>query len=335
MFRKMLNIFGRDLKVSMRNMMSIFMIFVPIVLAVSVNLFAPGIEDTTVNLVLIEGENPEMAAYLEDYAEIEYVSDYDAMESRIMDRDNYVGITGKGEDSFILSQGNEPAEVVEFAQMLKTFFEYGRQVEDSTAVIKDFGVKTPPIKMLWANMGILLMTMLAGMLVALNIVDEKMDNTISAINVTTISRMTWVFGKSMIGIMLTLIGCVLMVLIMGVATNVNFLQLLIFVFVSSLISVMIGFLQGLNSDDVMTAVGSTKMIFFPIAASVAGCEFLADKWQWVLYWSPYYWIYKGNLAILNGSMTWLNLLLHGGIVLLISAAVFGYTAPRIRKGLEH
>ncbi len=335
MFRKMLIIFGRDLKVSMRNMMSIFMIFVPIVLAILVNLFAPGIEDTTVNLAFIEDQNPEMAAYLERYAKIEYVKDYDALEARIMDRDNYIGITGQGEDAFILTQGNEPTEVVEFAQMLKTFFEYDRQVTDSTAVIKDFGVKTPPIKMLWANMGILLTTMLAGMLIALNIVDEKMDNTVSAINVAPISRRSWIFGKSMIGVMLTLIGCVLMVLIMGVSKNVNFLQLLAFVFVSSLISIMIGFLQGLNSDDVMTAVGSTKMMFFPLAASVAGCEFLADKWQWVLYWSPYYWIYKGNLAIINGSMTWTNLLLYGGIVVLISAAVFAYTAPRIRKGLEH
>jgi hypothetical protein len=335
MFKKMLLIFGRDLKVSMRNMMSVFLILIPIILAVFVNVFAPGIEDTTVNLVFVEGENTEMAAYLENYAKIEYVKTDAALEDRVMARDNYIGIVGQGDDAYILTQGNEPSETVEFARMLKTFFEYDRQVEDSTAVIKDFGVKTPPIKKLMANIGILLMTMLAGMLISLNIVDEKMDNTVSAINVTPISRTAWIFGKSMIGIMFTLIGCVLMILIMRVETNVNFLQLLIFVFVSSLISIMIGFLQGLNSDDVMTAVGSTKLIFLPLALSVAGYEYLADKWQWVLYWSPYYWLYKGNIAIIDGSMTWLNLLLYGGIIVLISILVFVYTAPRIRKGLEH
>ena len=73
-------------------------------------------------------------------------------------------------------------------QLLKTFYEYDRQAEDSTATIKEFGVKTPPVKMLWANMGILLMTVLAGMLISLNIVDEKMDNTVSAINLTPVSR---------------------------------------------------------------------------------------------------------------------------------------------------
>jgi len=179
------------------------------------------------------------------------------------------------------------------------------------------------------------MTLLAGMLISLNIVDEKMDNTISAINVAPISRTAWIFGKSLIGIFMSLVGCVAMVWIMGVASNVNFAMFLIFVSLASLISIMIGFLEGLNSDDVMTAVASTKMIMFPLAASVAGYEFLSDKWQWVLYWSPFYWVYKGNVAILNGDMTWLNLLMTGGIVFGITAIVFAYTAPRIRKGLEH
>ncbi len=334
MFKKSLIIFGRDLKVSVRDFMSLLLMVVPIILAVAVNFFAPGIEDTTVNLAYIEGENPQMVSYLEDYANVQQYKDYDALEARVMKRDNVVGIVGEGSGAYILVQGNEPDEVVEFAKMLKTFFEYDRKVSDSTAVIREFGVKTPPVKMLWANMGILMTTVMAGMLISLNIVDEKMDNTISAINVTPISRMAWIFGKSMMGILLSLFGCIAMILIMGIAGTVNFVQLFIFVFISSLISIMIGFLEGLNSDDVMTAVASTKLIMLPLAASIAGYEFLSAQWQWVMYWSPFYWIYKGNIAILNGSMTWPNLLLTGGIVLAIGALVFAYTAPRIRKGLE-
>lgn len=335
MFKKMLTIFARDVKVSIRDFMSLFMIVIPIILAIAVNFFAPGIEDTTVDLAFIEGENSEAIAYLDDYAKIQKFDDYEAIEARVLKRDNIVGIVGEGKDAYILTQGNEPEEVVKFVKLLKTFFEYDRQVEDSTAQIKDFGVKTPPTKMLWANMGILLTSLLAGMLISLNIVDEKMDNTVSAINVAPISRTAWIFGKSILGILVALIGCVAMVLIMGIAGNINFAQLLIFVFISSLISIMIGFLEGVKSDDVMTAVASTKMVMLPLAASVAGYEFLAAKWQWALYWSPFYWVYKGNIAILNGDLTWLQLLLYGGIILVIAGLVFAYVAPRIRKGLEH
>jgi len=334
MFKKMLTIFLRDLSVSYRDFMSLFMIVIPIILALAVNAFAPGIEDTTVNLVFIEGENTDAIEYLEDFAKISVVKDYEALEERVLRRDHVIGIVGEGENSFILTQGNEPEELVLFAKLLKTYSEYDRQIEDSTAIIKDFGVKTPPTKILWANMGILLTSLLAGMLISLNIVEEKMDNTISAINVAPISRTAWIFGKSILGLLVALLGCSAMVLIMGLAGTVNFAQLLIFVFIGSLISIMIGFLEGINSDDVMTAVASTKMIMLPLAASVAGYEFLSDKWQWVLYWSPFYWVYKGNLSILNGDLTWLQLLLYSGIILSIAALVFAYVAPRIRKGLE-
>ncbi len=334
MFKKMLIIFFRDLNVSYRDFMSLFMIVIPVILALAVNAFAPGIEDTTVNLVFIEGENTGSIEYLEDFAKVSTVKDYSALEKRVLKRDHVIGIAGEGEESYILTQGNEPEEIVQYAKLLKTYSEYGRQIEDSTTIIKDFGVKTPPTKILWANMGILLTSLLAGMLISLNIVEEKMDNTISAINVAPISRIAWIFGKSILGLLVALIGCSAMVLIMGLAGTVNLAQLLIFVFIGSLISIMIGFLEGVNSDDVMTAVASTKMVMLPLAASVAGYEFLSAKWQWVLYWSPFYWVYKGNLSILNGDLTWLQLFIYSGIILGIAALVFAYVAPRVRKGLE-
>jgi hypothetical protein len=61
-----------------------------------------------------------MAAYLENYAKIEYVKTDAALEDRVMARDNYIGIVGQGDDAYILTQGNEPSETVEFARMLKT-----------------------------------------------------------------------------------------------------------------------------------------------------------------------------------------------------------------------
>jgi ABC-type multidrug transport system permease subunit len=156
--------------------------------------------------------------------------------ARIMKRDNTLGIVDDGSNTYILAQGNESDDVIVFTRLLKTFFESNRQVEGTDVTIKAFGVKTPPAKMLWTNLGMLLTTVLAGMLIALNIVDEKTDHTVSAINVTPISRGLWLFGKSLIGILLALTGSLAMVLIMGVANNVNFLQLLIFVLIASLIS---------------------------------------------------------------------------------------------------
>ena len=56
---------------------------------------------------------------------------------------------------------------------------------------------------------LLLMTpMLAGMLIALNIVEEKADKTVSAINVTPTSRNMFILGKSMMGIVFAVVTSV-------------------------------------------------------------------------------------------------------------------------------
>ena len=64
----------------------------------------------------------------------------------VLRRDNVIGIAGKGDSAYILTQGNEPDGIVEYAKLLKTYYENDRQIEDSTAVIESFGIKTPPIK---------------------------------------------------------------------------------------------------------------------------------------------------------------------------------------------
>ncbi len=71
-----------------------------------------------------------------------------------------------------------------------------------------------------------------------------------------------------------------------------------------------------------------------MAAAIAAIELLGDKWQVFFYWIPFYWSYKGNDAVLAGSATWPQIIGYSLIVLLISAAVYLYLAPKIRKGLE-
>ncbi len=334
MIRKMFRIFLRDAKVNLREFMSLYIILAPVLFAIVINLLAPGITDTNVRVAFIEGDNPAQVEYFKQFSQVEELKDMNALEERVKRRDDIVAIVPDGDRYYIMAQGNENEIVVEHVKFFKTLFEEGRTVEDSTATIHDFGVKVPPTKKMWGNVSILFTSLLAGMIIALNIVEEKMENTVSAINVTPISRKAFVFGKCMMGVLLALIGSVALVFILGF-WGVNLGQLIIILLASTLISVLIGLIEGITSDDVMTAVGNVKMLFLPLAGSIAGCELLADKWQWILYWSPFYWAYKGNEAVLANHATWPQVLLYTGIILVISALVYMYLAPKIRKGLEH
>ena len=90
MIRKIFLIFKRDLKVSVRNFITLYIIVVPIIFAVIINVFSPGINDTTVEIVLIEGENVEQGEYFEQFAKVEFLNDLDEMEERVKKRDNII-----------------------------------------------------------------------------------------------------------------------------------------------------------------------------------------------------------------------------------------------------
>lgn len=334
MIWKILMIFKRDMKVSVRNFITLYIIVVPVIFAVIINVFSPGINDTTVEIVLLKGENPEQVEFFKQFANVELLDTAQNIEERVIKRDNIVGVLpGKNDEYFILSQGNEPDYVVDYVKNLITFDYYDIGIEDSQAEIIDYGRDVTPLKKMMVNIAIMFTAILGGMIIALNIVEEKTENTISAIHVTPVSRMGYIAGKSLIGVFIPVVSTFLMLVITGFR-DINFMHVFIMIITSCIISILIGFIEGINNDDVMNAAGNIKMLFLPLFGSVAAIELLEDKWQPLFYWIPFYWTYKGNDMILSNRGSFIDIIKYSGIVLAISIIVFMVLAPKIRKGLE-
>ena len=333
MIKKIWTIFLRDFKVNRRDFLALYILVIPIIFAFGINLLTPSINDTSVNLALIEGENTKQVTYLEDFAKVEVFKDAKEIEERVAKRDNMIGILPEGNDYYILNQGNEAEGVINYAKALLTFYEQDVQIADSNAEIMEFGRTVPPLKKMLVNIIILMISVLGGMLIALNIVEEKVDRTIRAIHLSPVSRINFMLGKSLMGIVLPIYGTIALVLITGFS-YINFFQMLVFVLVSTLLSILVGFIEGLTNDDVINAAANIKLLFLPVAAAIVAVEILSDKWQIFFYWIPFYWAYKGNDAILSQTATWQQIFLYSGIVLVISGVVYIYLAPKIKKGLE-
>jgi ABC-type Na+ efflux pump permease subunit len=222
---------------------------------------------------------------------------------------------------------------VDYVKNLTAFDHYGIGTEDSTAEIVDYGKDIPPLKKIMVNTAIIFTSILGGMIIALNIVEEKTDNTISAIHLSPVSRMGYIAGKSLMGVFVPVVSTFLILVITGFR-SINFFHAFLMIATSCIISILIGFIEGINNDDVMNAAGNMKMLFLPLFGCIAGEELLADKWQVLFYWIPFYWTYKGNNLVLSNSGSWLDIIKYSGIVLGISVFVFLVLAPRIRKGLE-
>jgi len=333
MIKKIFAIFKRDLLSSRRDFMATYIMVVPLILAVGITLFAPGLNDTTVKLAMLQSDDKEHIEYMEQFSKVELFSSMDELERRVEKRDDIVAIAPTGHSYEIILQGNESELVEEYAIQLNTLYELGATEEETTAQLISFGRTVPPLKTMLVVILISVTIMLAGMLIAMSIVEEKAENTINAINVTPISQTGLIIGKSLLGGTAALLGIIGAVLITGFY-DINWLMIVLVGLTSMILSLVVGFLQGLSSADVMEAAGSVKLLFLPIAGSIAGYEFLADKWQWTLYWSPFYWAYKANIMILSKTADWGTVLLSTAMVIGLSLIVYLVSLPKLRKGLS-
>jgi len=334
MIRKIVIIFLRDLKTSVRNFITLYIFLVPVIFAILINVFSPGINDTTVEILLLEGENPQQIDYFKQFAKVELLETLEEIENRVKKRDNIIAILPNASQAYyILSQGNEPDYVVDYVRTLAAFDHFDIGIEDSLAEILDYGREIPPLKKLMVNTAMIFTSIMGGMIIALNIVEEKNDNTISAIHLSPVSRLGFIAGKSMMGIVIPLAGSIVLLMMTGFR-EINYFHVIIMVMTSCIISILIGFIEGINNDDFMNAAGNMKLLFLPLAGAIAAEELLADKWQPLFYWIPFYWTYKGNDLVLSNRGSWEDILMYSGIVLGISVLAFLILAPRIRKGLE-
>lgn len=333
MLNKIFRIFYRDLKSTKREPIAVYIIIMPIIIAVAITLFAPGLNDTTVNLAMLESDNVEHIEYMKQFAKVELFDGTAELERRVNKRDDIAGLIPKDNSYEVILQGDEHEMVEKFAVLLQTLYDTDASAEDTTAQIMSFEHTVPPLKTKLTNMLISLTVMLAGMLIAISIVTEKAENTINAINVTPVSQTGFVIGKSLLGGLVAMVSIIASVIITGYY-DINWLMIILVGFTSLLLSFIIGFLQGLTSDDMIEAAANVKMLFLPIAGSIIGYELLADKWQWTMYWSPFYWAYKANDMILSKTADWGTVLMCVGIVVALTLAIYFISKPKIRKGLS-
>lgn len=313
--------------------MILIILIVPVLLAFGILFFIPGISDTSIKVALLESDTVEHIEYLEKYVQVEQFSSVEKIKKRVNRNDDIIGFIPSEGGYQIILEGNESEGISDYAKLLNVYYAHGASEDTSTAEILTFQKDTLPLKTQLANMLILMIVMLSGMIISLIIVEEKKDNTISAMNVTPVSQTGFIIGKCLLGGFSAMISIIASLLILGYY-NINWLMIILVGLSSMLLSFIIGFLQGLASDDVIEAAGGVKLILIPMAGSIVGYMLLASKWQWTMYWSPFYWAYKANDLILSNSGDWGTILLSIGVVILITGLIYVATIPKIRKGLS-
>lgn len=331
--KRILLIVLRDIKSGTRDWLILYLSIAPILLAVILRTFIPSAGDTSVNFVILESSASQLESHLSTYSKVDVVENMEELEERVLRIDDVFGVQLLSDKLELIAQGNEVEGTSEIAKVI--LLNYNKENTQLPVDVKfsNIGWEISPLKLEGANLLIIFNTILGGMLILLNLVEEKMSNTISAINVSPTRRWEFIVGKGLLGFLLSFIGAFAVILILGF-NGINFAMLLVSVLAISFIGAIVGFGIGINNNEPISAIASMKMIFIPVMVSIFGAIYLPEKWLFVLYWSPFYWAYDVIRDILLLNAQWSKVLLNSGIILGITIVVFLGLRRKIIQGLS-
>jgi len=95
-----------------------------------------------------------------------------------------------------------------------------------------------------------------------------------------------------------------------------------------------GLLIGALAGNENEAIGVGKMLAMVVMLSILGGTLLPGKWQWVVWWAPFYWVYDILESILTRTATWTGFAWKSAVMLGTTALYFFLLKKKIVKGLS-
>lgn len=321
--KRVLNIAKRDLKSGLRDFLIIYIIIAPIIIAFILSGFIPSAESASLTFAVDSSISNELVEEFKKYGTVEIFQSKKDLEERVSAIDDVIGITAIDGIYEIVAEGNETEGMTNIPKNIISKYTSVKEGNVRNIVnvnFSDVGYEISPIAIIGGISVIILSVVLAGMVVGLNIVDEKDAKTIKALNTTPMSRTDFIIGKSLTGCLISLVQIFIIMMILGF-TEFNFIMALVFSLVNFLIVILFGFLIGFSSPNQMAAAANMKILLLPVSIAIAGAVLLPMSKHFLLYWCPFYWMYRGYGDIMKNTATWSNIGIYSIWILGITAVL--------------
>lgn len=335
--KRILSIAVRDFKSSIRDFIAIYIIVSPIVLAFLIAGFVPSTETASVTIGVDQTIDNTIVESLEAYVDVEAFETLEKMKNRVNASDDFVGLTMASEEGFeVIREGNEQDDASELIRnlLIKQASEVSGEINHISQVsFSSIGVKESPIAIIGLVSMAVLALVLGGMIVSMNIIEEKESMTFNALNATPLTRFEYIVGKSLAGSIIAVLQIVSMFYIFGY-NDVNILQVLFIAIMGLSVVIIMGFILGLVSPSQMAALANMKILFLPISITIVGAIMLPSSSHFVLWWSPFYWVYDGMTNIINETATWGGLIIDAIGVSVITLIIYMVFRKKINQNMQ-
>ncbi len=329
--KRILSIFKRDVKSGTRDFLLLYIILAPIIIAVGLRFFIPGVNAVSFQFALDEKLNNQAIDAFKKYGKVELLKGRADIENRVDKIDDITGITQNEEGQYVvILEGNEKEGTKYIALQILNRLE-GRTAGMAVS-FSDIGTRMSPVAVYGAGAVVIMAIILSGMVIGLNIVEEKESQTISALRVSPMGRMEFILGKSLMGVVLPVAETMIILWVLGV-TGIDYGMVLVMTAASSLVAVIMGFLMGVMSSNQITAIANMKFLMLIVSASFIGAVVLPQNLHVFLYWSPIYWSTIGLTKIVTNSAAWGEIAGYTLWIIALSVLVFLIFRKKIARGL--
>jgi ABC-2 type transport system permease protein len=326
--KRIIHIAIRDMKNSGRDPMILYTLVAPFLLAALLLFVAPEQDQINLSFVMIESTDVNVIEAFERYGTVELVASEEAINARVRGTDEVIGIVFDGE-YVVVTEGNETPGLEDIPALILQILE--NPLEGSLTVnITNLGRGQSIIRTEGAKFILLFVFVMPGILVGLNIVEEKESNAINALMVTPLSKVELFLGKSVFGILFSFVQLAGVIVLLGY-TYMNPWMVVAMYVPAILAGLLLGYIIGAVTSDQIAALGLIKFGFMPLMVSFLGTLFIPQGYWWTLYWSPYFFLYQIISDLMLDIATWNSVGIQLGITLAIS---IGYIAIGGRLALK-
>lgn len=287
--KRLFNLIKRDMVLATRNKMVIYMLVVPVILAIGASFFIPSLNATQMGFVVDASIPGEFIDELRDYGKVEKTNGYDALEKRVLQPDDVPGITFREGQYQIVLQGNEDQAVKVLTETVIQYINTSHPL--LTTEIKSMNVERSNVRDLLTIIILLNCVIMGGAVIGFTIVDEKENKGIEAVAVSPLTMKEYLLAKSIMALAYVIIASLICLFILQPA-NLNISGLLAVISVSALFGISFGFVVGAFAGNQVSAMALTKgLSFFAIAIPFVAW-FVSESLQWLFYIFPNYWIFR-------------------------------------------
>jgi ABC-2 type transport system permease protein len=334
--RRLLTLLRQDLTGAFRDSVILYVVAAPLILAVLARLLLPSLEQATLTCAVIRKADPELVRKLEAYFRVETLPNEQALERRVLRPDDVAAVLVEDGSTTLLLEGNEQEETrsIYVSALAAILGEPGAQGKVEIRAQSLGGGRQGSARSYLneyvAVFLIMLATLLGGMTVGFNMVDDRHTRAFQALAVSPLPLRDFLISRALFATLQGLaVGVLTTVILLGF--RLPYGRLLVALVASGPVAVILGFLMAVMADNQIAAIGATKLIMpVYLLVPLVGI-FLPGSWQWFLLPFPNYWMFLSFRSLFVATPQLAGFGLAVAVTLLSGLAADALLAPRLAR----